>query len=101
MNYSSAMPFHRDVMGQVGDAHRVAPLVVVPGDDLDEVAADDKRVKSAEYRRVCVASQVAGHQWRLGVSQDPLHRALGILLHGSIDMLLRRLSGQERGEIDH
>src|SRR5262249_45286252 len=49
----------RDLGDQVGRAARVAPLVVVPGDGLDEVAADDQRLIGREDARVRVADDVA------------------------------------------
>ena len=55
-----------DVVAQVGDAAGVAPLVVVPGDDLDHIA-QRQRVHRAEDGRVRVALQVAGDERLLGV----------------------------------
>src|SRR6516165_8781231 len=47
---------------QVGGAAGVAPLVVVPGDGLDQVAADDQRLVGREDARVRVADDVARDQ---------------------------------------
>src|SRR6266508_762950 len=47
------------VVHQIGDTHRVAPLVVIPGHDLGQVAADDDCFERAEDRRAWIALQVA------------------------------------------
>src|SRR5256885_3806922 len=64
-----------DELGDVGEAARVAPLVVVPGNDLDHVAQDD-RVQRTHDRRVSVAFQIARYERLLGVIHDALERAL-------------------------
>src|SRR5262245_27435221 len=48
--------FH--VADQIDAAARVAPLVVVPRQDLDEVAVEHLRVRRVENRRVRVALEV-------------------------------------------
>ena len=64
-----------DLGDQLGGPVGVAPLVVVPGDGLDHVAADDGGPVGHEDARVRVADDVAGDQ-RVGrVLDDPLERA--------------------------
>ena len=58
-----------DVRDQVGEAVGVAPLVVVPADDLDLVA-DHLGQARVEDARVRVGDDVGGHDRVLGVLQD-------------------------------
>src|SRR4051794_38381765 len=87
-----------DVGDQVDEAVRVAPLVVVPADDLDLVATDlgQARVEDAGRR---VGHDVGGDDLVLGVPEVTLHRALGSRLHGSVDLVHRGLAGQVHGEV--
>src|SRR5262249_8523256 len=69
---------------QVGGAARVAPLIVVPGDRLDQVAADDQRLVGREDARVRVADDVARDQRIRGVFEDTLERPIGGGLHRDV-----------------
>ena len=53
--------------GQVADAVAVAPFVVVPADDFDEVAAQHERIFGAENGAVGVTFEVHADQLFLGV----------------------------------
>src|SRR6266850_5460312 len=88
-----------DELGDVGEAARVAPLVVVPGNDLDHVAEDD-RVQRAHDRRVRVALQVARYERLLGVIHDPLERSLGRALERGVYFFLGDLALERRREVD-
>src|SRR5690606_9640565 len=67
-------PVH--VFDQVDDSQRVAPLVVVPGDDLDQVAIHHPRQGAVDDGGAGIAQEVAGHQRLVGDAQDALHGAL-------------------------
>src|SRR5438094_5418176 len=77
----------RDVCRDVGDAAGVAPLVVVPRDDLDHVAEDD-RVERGEDARSRVAPQIARDQRFLGVAEDRLERPGGGFLEDAVHLVL-------------
>src|SRR5687767_7481665 len=51
-------PACRNFAQQVDAALRVAPLVVVPGQRLDEVAVHDLRIGRVDDRRVRIAAEV-------------------------------------------
>src|SRR5690606_17529552 len=80
-----------DVLGQVDQAVRVAPLVVVPAGDLHQVAADVRQLR-VEDRRVRVELDVARDDRVLGVLQDALQTTAGCslavrgvdLVHGEV-----------------
>lgn len=59
-----------DVGQEVEDAARVAPLVVVPRDDLDEVVVERDTGLGVEDGRVVVAHHVGGDDVVLGVLED-------------------------------
>src|SRR5262245_47498292 len=65
------------VADQVTHAAGVAPLVVVPGQHLHEIAVDDGRRWQIHDRRVWVAVEVHGHQLFIGRVEDPLERPGG------------------------
>src|SRR5262249_49447748 len=66
---------------QVHTAVRVAPLVVVPADQLEEAAVQlDTRARVEDARRR-VVDEVAGDHLVVGVGQDPLEVRLARPLH--------------------
>src|SRR5688572_17731938 len=62
---------------QVGDPAGVAPLVVVPGDDLHQVLAGDHGRGRVDDARALVALEVHAHQLLGGDAQESLHRSIG------------------------
>src|SRR5512141_249240 len=67
----------RHVGDQVRDAAAVAPLVVVPGDDLDHRAAADHGQRAVDDRAAVVGLEVHRHERLVGDAEDALHRAGG------------------------
>src|SRR5690606_16572645 len=65
-----------DVLGEVDETVGVAPLVVVPARDLDEVAADVGQL-SVEDRGVRVELDVARDDRVLGVLEDSVQTTIG------------------------
>lgn len=58
----------------------VAPLVVVPADELDEVVVEGDTGLGIEDGRVAVAVQVGGHDFILGVLEDAWRMSVADLL---------------------
>jgi hypothetical protein len=73
---------------QVADTAGVAPLVVVPGDELDEGVAQLDTSLSVEDGGGGVADEVSGDESVLGVLEDTLVLALGGGLDGSLDFVV-------------
>src|SRR5687768_15227540 len=88
-----------DERGDVGEPARVAPFVVVPSDDLDHVAEDD-RVHAAHDRRVLVPLEVARDERLLRVIHDPAELALGGRAECGVHLVLRHVTPERRGEVD-
>src|SRR4051794_3117888 len=86
----------QDLLGKVHDAVRVAPLVVVPGADLHQIA-DDHRHPGVEDRRVRRLDDVARDDRVLGVREDSLKVAgVGLLLEQRVDLLDAGLAADGR-----
>jgi len=58
-----------DVAKEIQDTAGVTPLVVVPGDQLDEVCVQGDTGLGIEDGRVVVADQIGGDELILGVCQ--------------------------------
>src|SRR2546427_2262045 len=89
-----------DELGDVGEAARVTPLVVVPRDDLDHVSEDD-RVHRADDRGMRVPLEIARHERFLGVIHDSLERSLRRALERRVHLVLGHLTLQRCGEVDN
>ena len=87
-----------DEGGETNESVRVAPLVVVPGQDLDEVA-DDLGLGGVEDRGVRVAHDVGGDDRILGVLQNTLELTLSGGLDGSLNGLDGDLLLRDEGEV--
>ncbi len=60
-----------DKPDQIAHPRRIAPLVVVPGEHLDEVALDQRRRRQIDDGRVRVAVEIGGHQLLVRRVEDP------------------------------
>ena len=75
---------------EVDNTVGVTPLVIVPGDQLDERRADLDTSIGVEDGRVVVAGEIGGDDLLLGVADDTLVGGLGGLLDGSLDLVVGR-----------
>src|SRR5688572_17284497 len=95
----------RQSSGHVGDQVRdpaaVAPFVVVPGDDLDHVAAQHHRRFGVDDRGARVAAEVGRHQRLVGDAEDALERAGGRGPEGIVQLVHAGLAPDRGGEVDH
>src|SRR6185295_19190811 len=82
----------------VDETVAVAPLVVVPADDLDLVPDDLGQARVEDARRR-VGHDVGGDDLVLGVGQVALERALGGRLHGRVDLLDAPVPADVDGEV--
>ena len=72
--------------GEVDHLVGEAPLVVVPGDELDEVIVQSNAGLGVEDGGVGIAAEVGGDDLVVHVLQNALHGAFGGGLHGSADL---------------
>ena len=75
-----------NVLGEVDDAVAVAPFVVIPGNDLEEVVADFHRGQAVDDGRAWVGVVVDGNEWLVAVAEDALHWAFGGFLEQAVDL---------------
>src|SRR5574337_187001 len=85
---------------EVGHAAALAPLVVVPGDDLHEVAAQDHGGGAVDDRGPAVAPEVAGDERLVAHAQDAREGPRGGGPEGLVEALHGRRPGQLSGEVD-
>src|SRR5574337_130030 len=84
---------------EVGHAAAVAPLVVVPGDDLHEVAAEDHAGRGVDDRGAAVAAEVARDEGLVRDAEDARQWAGGGRAEGRVELLDRRLPVELRREV--
>src|SRR5262245_47173156 len=88
------------LLRQLNAAVGVTPLVVVPGEDLHELAVEDDGLLGVEYGRVGIGDDVGRDDRVLGVLENPLERALSRLVHRRVDLLDAGLATDVAGQID-
>src|SRR5205823_5565112 len=93
-------PFAGDEGCEIGDAAGVAPLVVVPGEDLDHRATYDHRRETIDDRRMRIAPQIGRDQGLLAVIQNTLKRAGRCCLKGVVYFVFGGLSPYSGHEVD-
>lgn len=79
----------------------VAPLVVVPGNQLDEVGVQGNTGLGIEDGRVVITVQVGGDNVVLGVAQDTLELTLGGGLDSGLDVLVGGGLLDAAGQVDN
>ena len=63
-------------MGQVDHPVGVAPLVVIPGDNLDEAGGKSDASTRVKDGRARVRGEITGHDFVLSVAEDALELIL-------------------------
>jgi hypothetical protein len=89
-----------DVGDEVADTAGVTPLVVVPGDELDEVGVQRNAGVGVEDRRAVVTDEVGRDDLLIGVFDDALVCTLRGSLHDSLDFVIGSSLLSADNEID-
>ena len=79
----------------------VAPLVVVPCDELDEVLVKRNTSACIEDSGVGATDEVGGHDGVLGVAHDAFERSSRGLLDSSLDLLVGGIFFETNDEINN
>src|SRR5581483_12098771 len=75
--------FLAEEVDQIANPARIAPFIVVPGNDLDHVAADHHGGRRVQNRGAAIAAEIRRYQLVLLVSEIALQRSIFRgLLHG-------------------
>ncbi len=88
------------VLHEVNDASGVSPLVVVPGDELDELLVEHDSGPGVEDGGADVRLEVGGDEGLVAVSEDALHVAGGGGLDGGADLVVGGGLAEFAGEVD-
>ena len=97
---ASSLVLLSSVLEEVADTAGVAPLVVVPRDELDEVGVELDSGVGVEDGRVLVADEVGGDDLLVGVANDALVLALSGGLNGGLDVVVGGRLLEADDEID-
>lgn len=89
-----------DVVDEVDDTVRVAPLVIVPRDELDKVAIEGDTSLGVKDAAATVSDKIRGDDSVLGVTQDAVEGSLRGSLDGLLDLLVGGGTLEADGEID-
>jgi len=90
----------RSVREKVADTARVAPLVVVPGNELNKVLVEGNAGLGVEDGRVLGTDEVGRDDLVLGVADDALELTLRGGLDSSLDLVVASLLLEAADEID-
>src|SRR5688500_4719155 len=86
--------------GEIRHPAGVAPFVVVPGDDLDEVLAGHHGRRRIEDRAAVVALEIHADELLLGVAEQPFHRPISGCLERRVGALRRHRLLGDGDEVD-
>ena len=86
---------------QVTQLVAVAPFVVIPGDQLHEVAGQSDTSFGIEDRGAGIAGEVGGNNRIFGVAHDALQFAFAGFFHRRADFIIGNILGQTAGQVYH
>jgi len=88
------------VEGQIEDSVGVAPFVVVPGDQLDEVGVKGDTSLSIEDGGSSITDEILGDDFFISVAEDTLQFTFGSLLDDLADFFVRSTLFELDGQVD-
>jgi hypothetical protein len=80
-------------VGELNESVGVAPLVVVPGDNLDEAGVKRDTSTGVEDGGAGVGDEIAGDNLIVGVAEDTIEVGFGGMLHLLADLLVGSVLG--------
>src|SRR6267154_419304 len=101
IRYLLRLKLRRQQHDQIATPARVAPLIVVPGENFHALVANHLGVFGIHDRRIRITLEVRRHQLLFSVGQNPLQRSVGSSLQRCVHRLLRRGLLHEHSQIDH
>merc|ERR1712051_672255 len=89
------------MLHEVKHTARVAPLIVIPGNKLDEGRVQHDTGTRIENGGTAIALEVSRHKGLVTVSKDALHRSLRLGLDGGADLLVGGLLSEASGQVNN
>lgn len=89
------------VLDQVDNTVGVTELVVVPGNELNELVVKGDTGLGVEHRRVSVAKEVGGDNLLIGVAENALQWTVGSLLNLGLNLIVGGALAQTDSQIDN
>src|SRR5581483_4205371 len=89
-----------DLLQEFDAAVAVAPLVIVPRDELEKPVVELDRRTGVKNRRSLAMDKVAGGDFLVGIFEDALKIGLGGLFQRGADFLEGGFLGGAEGEVD-
>ncbi len=93
-------PLLTNEVSEISNAAGVAPLIVVPGNNLNHVPAKSHRQESVYDRGAFVTTEVTGNERLFRVAEDTFERTFGSLFESLIHCFLCGFFTHVRHEID-
>jgi len=91
--------FGSSIDSKINDTVGVTVLVVIPGDELDELVIEGNSSSGIKDGRVLVSNEVARNNFVFGVGHDALELSVGSVLDGLLDLVVGGRLLQAAGEI--
>mmetsp|Transcript_27803 Transcript_27803/g.50675 ORF Transcript_27803/g.50675 Transcript_27803/m.50675 type:complete len:373 (-) Transcript_27803:66-1184(-) len=89
------------MLHQIDNTAGVTPLVIVPGDKLDEVGVKHDTGTGIKDRRTAIGFEVSRNKGLVTVSKNSLHLALRLGLDGGADMFVSGGRSKSTGKINN
>lgn len=101
LHLCNLLPLGSHELTEVDDPLGIAPLVIVPGNNLDHVITHDHGERRVDDCRFVGTAVVARHQRLIRVLDNALHLTFGRLEEGTVDLLLKGLLADLHDDIAH
>ncbi len=90
-----------NVLHEVNNTARVSPLVIVPGNKLDERRVEHDSGLGIEDGRTGVGLEIGGNEGLVTVSKESLHLSLRLSLYNGADLLVGGLLSELAGKVNN
>src|SRR4029453_2682379 len=89
------------VTSKIDAAFAIAPLVVIPANQLEEAAAHLYARAGVEDARAAVMDEISRNDFIFGITKDTFEVSLACLFHGGADFLVGRFFHCPNREVHH
>ena len=89
------------MLHEVNNTGRVAPLVIIPGNNFDKIWVEHDTSTSIKYVRTLVNLKFSGHKGLITVPKESLHGTLILLFDDSTDLFVGGIFANLAGKVDN